>query len=249
MSVDFKNKKVVIADVDDTICVSCQVITDQMAETINALIAQDYTFAFISGTDIKYLLEMVSSGLSQPHYLLATTGTRCMSVGADGSHQMIYEHLLSSEEKSEIKAALEKLVREFDIQTLTTKEDQIQDRGSQVTLSAIGRHAPRDQKKIYDPDGAKRTQWVSHLKNILNPLKYEMNIAGSTSVDITPAGLDKEWGIRSFAKKYDISHSDIIFFGDKLYPGGNDFPATKVVDCIAVTSPEDTLTKLTQLLS
>ena len=35
-----------------------------------------------------------------------------------------------------------------------------------------------------------------------------------------------------------------MFFGDKIYPGGNDFPAARIVDCISVKSPRDTLQQL-----
>ena len=76
-----------------------------------------------------------------------------------------------------------------------------------------------------------------------------MKIGGTTSVDITKKGFDKEWGIRKFAEHRGIDHSEIIFFGDKLHPGGNDFAASKVVDCIAVTNPEDTLNKLKEFFN
>ncbi len=37
------------------------------------------------------------------------------------------------------------------------------------------------------------------------------------------------------------------FFEDKIYPGGNDSPATRIVDCIKVRTPEDTLRKLREV--
>jgi len=159
----------------------------------------------------------------------------------------IYNFTLHEEEREEIKEALEKLTKEFDIVSLTTKEDQIQDRGSQITLSAIGRNAPLEIKKQYDPDESKRKKWIVFLKTVLDGSKYEMNIAGTTSIDITPKGLDKEWGIKRFCKHYGISLNSILFFGDKIYPGGNDYPASRIVDCISVNSPKDTLKELRKL--
>ena len=50
-----------------------------------------------------------------------------------------------------------------------------------------------------------------------------------------------------FKKENNIDLNQIIFLGDKLHPGGNDFPATKVVDCIAVESPKDTLLSLRRI--
>jgi len=243
--INLQEKKVVIADVDDTICETCHVISPEMAGQISAMIREGYVFAFISGTKQSYLLEMISSQLKEQHFLLATTGTQCLE--AHPEPKLVYNHTLQEEEKKEIMEALEKLTAKFNIQTLTTTEDQIQDRESQITLSAIGRKAPLELKKQHDPDGSKRKVWVEFLKTVLDQHKYEMNIAGTTSIDITRKGMDKEWGIREFARYYGIPLHSIIFFGDKIHPGGNDYPATKIVDCMAVKNPAETLQKLQQL--
>ncbi len=130
---------------------------------------------------------------------------------------------------------------------MTTKEDQVQDRDSQITLSAIGRHAPLELKKKFDPDGGKRKIWVEFLKDHLSPDKYEINIGGTTSLDVTQKGLDKERGIKEFLKFNHIDKEEVLFIGDKLYPGGNDYPASRVVDCLAVKDSDDALKKLKML--
>ena len=158
----------------------------------------------------------------------------------------MYNHSLTSAEKQEIKNAFGILIQYYNIQTLTTKEDQIQDRDSQITLSAIGRNAPLPLKVAYDQDGAKRKEWIEFLKQHLDETKYDLKIGGTTSIDVTKKGLDKEWGIRQFAQQNQIPLSSIVFLGDKIYPEGNDYPATKIVDCIAVKNPQDTLKKLRQ---
>ena len=242
--IDFSKKKIIIADVDDTICDSCQVISPSMAEKINSLIQKGYHFAFISGTPVKELQRMISSQLNEEHHLLATTGTNYTKINQ--SITEIYNHNFTEEEKKEIIQAFETLTAKFNIQSLTTKEDQIQDRESQITLSAIGRTAPSELKATYDSDGEKRKKWIEFLQNILGN-KYEMKIGGTTSLDITKKGLDKEWGIKQFAQHHGFNLNEILFFGDKIYPGGNDYAASKIVDCVAVKSPQDTLIKLNQL--
>ena len=239
-------KKVIIADVDETVCESCQPLSNEMAAEINRLLKKKYVFAFISGTKKDYLLEMVSTRLSGKHYLLATTGTQCIEVHSKDKHQELYKHTLAQLEKEEMIMALEKTTEKFKIESLTTKEDQIQDRETQITLSAIGRSAPKEKKERYDADGCKRREWVEYLKTILSEEKYEMNIAGTTSIDITRKGLDKGWGITQFAQKQGIALSSILFLGDKTQPGGNDYPATKVVDVLTVKNPADTLRILKQ---
>ena len=247
--IDFTEKKMIIADVDDTICDSCQPITLKMAEQINSLIQKGYGFAFISGTKTDDLAKMISTRLKQEHHLLGATGTKYVLVSKAQQQHIMYNHSLSAPEKKEIIAALEKLSLTFNIQTLTTKEDQMLDRDSQITFSAIGRHAPTEHKRAFDPQGEKRKIWQEFLTQHLPAGKYEINIGGTTSLDITKKGLDKEWGIREFAKQNKIPLSHILFLGDKLYPGGNDYPAAKIVDCLAVKNPEDTLRKLKMLLS
>ena len=239
-----KGKRVVIADVDETICETCQEISPEMATTINSLIQKGYQFAFISGTHCKELQRMVSSGVTEPHHLLGATGTNYVFMNNNLAEER-YKNSFNEEEKKEILNALQQLNTQFNIIPVTN--DQIQDRDSQITHSAIGRTAPIEQKKAYDPDGAKRQEWKIWLEQSLSPEKYSIKIGGTTSLDVTYKGLDKETGIKAFAEHQNIPLNKFIFFGDKIYPGGNDFPASKIVDCISVKSPQDTLKHLQNL--
>src|ERR1035441_10285233 len=61
-----------------------------------------------------------------------------------------------------------------------------QDRGSQITFSALGQQAPLEEKKKWDPDFAKRKK----IKAILDKLipEFSVRMGGATSVDITKTG-------------------------------------------------------------
>ena len=244
---DLSKKKVIIADVDETICEPAQEINSKLAEKINAVISKGITFAFISGTSMTELQRMISAHLSQEHHLLANTGT-AYSIQQNGFSTSIYNHQLNDNERKEIITAFEKLIQEYQLHPLTSKDDQLQDRGTQVTLSALGRHAPLELKRKFDPAGEKRKGWVQFLRKYLSEQNYEITIGGTTTIDITRKGLDKEWAIREFMRINNLSPEEVVFIGDKLYPGGNDYPASKVVDCIAVKNPEETLQILKQFL-
>ena len=189
---------------------------------------------------------MISSLIKKKHHILGTTGTNYTFVENNNS-EVKYNLSFNEKEKKQIFDSLEKLISKYNIQSMTTKKDQVQDRDSQITLSAIGRHAPSELKRNYDLDGEIRKTWIKFLRFFLHEEKYDIRIGGTTSIDITRKGLDKEWGIRKFAEYYNLNLNQILFFGDKIHPGGNDFPATKVVDCIKVKSPEDTLEKLKEI--
>ncbi len=243
--IDFSEKKYIIADVDETICESCQEISPEMARQINQLIQKGFQFAFISGTPVNELQRMISTKLTEEHHHLGTTGTNYTYIKETA--KTIYDLSLNEEEKIEIMEAFEKLITHFKIQSLTTKEDQLQDRNSQITLSAIGRKASSELKAAYDPDGNKRQIWREFLWQHIDKEKYDIKIGGTTSLDVTKKGLDKEWGIKKFAEHHNIPLNRILFFGDKIYPGGNDFPASRIVDCISVKSPLDTLNMLKKI--
>lgn len=66
-------------------------------------------------------------------------------------------------------------------------------------------------------------------------------MGGATSIDITKPGIDKAYGIRKLADVVGIAISDMIYVGDALFDGGNDYPARKTgAVCIQVRDAEET---------
>jgi HAD superfamily hydrolase (TIGR01484 family) len=114
-----------------------------------------------------------------------------------------------------------------------------QDRGSQITFSALGQQAPLSEKVKWDPDFAKRNK----MKAILDTLipEFSVRLGGATSIDVTKPGIDKAYGIRKLREVLGISIDEMIFVGDALFPGGNDYPAEQAgVDSIRVRDPHET---------
>ena len=72
--------------------------------------------------------------------------------------------------------------------------DIIEDRGSQVTFSALGQQASPDAKYAWDPDGAKRRSMRDRVASALPDL--EVHVGGQTSIDVTNAGVDKAYAMR-----------------------------------------------------
>jgi hypothetical protein len=66
-------------------------------------------------------------------------------------------------------------------------------------------------------------------------------MGGVTSIDVTKPGIDKAYGIGKLRDVLGISVKEMIFIGDALFAGGNDYPAEQAgVVSICVRGPHET---------
>jgi phosphomannomutase len=168
---------------------------------------------------------------------LPTCGTRFYEY--DGSWKLLYAEDFSAAQKQKIIAALNEAVDKSGFKAEKTWGEAIEDRESQITYSALGQQAPLDAKKNWDPDFTKRKK----IKSILDPLlpEFAVSLGGTTSVDITLPGIDKAYGIRKLRDILKISIEEMIYVGDALFPGGNDYPVRSTgAVCIQVRDPNET---------
>src|SRR5579863_8215965 len=117
--------------------------------------------------------------------------------------------------------------------------ETIEDRGSQITYSSLGQQAPLDEKVKWDADFAKRKK----IKTVLDTLipEFSVRLGGATSIDVTKPGIDKAYGIRKLRDILGIPVQEMIYVGDALFPGGNDYPAEQAgVISIPVKGPTET---------
>jgi hypothetical protein len=236
-------RKAFIADVDDTVCPSTRPMSAAMAREVERIVRAGRIFAFISGSTMDQISAQITPHLSVPHQLLAVSGSHYATLAypqGEAHRSEVYRREFAPAERERVLAAFGGLIARYDIRSQTTRADQLQDRGSQVTLSALGRGAPDAAKRAFDPTGSRREAWIRELAGELGAA-YSIRRGGTTSIDVTPAGLDKEWGIRRFLEHNALKAEDALFFGDKLEDGGNDSPALRVVDCVAVRDPAHTL--------
>lgn len=55
--------------------------------------------------------------------------------------------------------------------------------------------------------------------------EFTVRLGGTTSVDVTKHGIHKAYGINKLRTILGIAIEEMIFVGDALFPGGNDYPA------------------------
>ncbi len=178
--------------------------------------------------------------------LLPTCGTRFFAY--EGAWRELYSEDLSADEKAKIVGALRTSLAEAGFKAERIWGDMIEDRGSQVTLSALGQQAPLDAKAAWDPDFARRRK----IKAILDRLipEFSVRMGGQTSIDVTRQGIDKAYGLRKLRDLLGIALTDMLFIGDALFVGGNDHPAREAgVQSIQVRDPDETKRVIETLLA
>ncbi|MGV8877754.1 MAG: HAD-IIB family hydrolase [Sphingobacteriaceae bacterium] len=234
-------KKLVIFDLDGTLAKSKSAIDEEMAGLFSRLLKVAQV-AIISGGDWPQFGNQVLNHLPQNYTpeklsILPTCGTKYYRYIKEW--KQLYAENFTDTEKKKITDNLNQAVQESELDIKKTWGEQIEDRGSQITFSALGQKAPLTEKKDWDSDFSKRKK----IKRILDKSlqAFSITMGGSTSIDITKPGIDKAYGIHKLQDVLNIKISEMIFIGDALFEGGNDHPARKTgVDCIQVRDPEET---------
>lgn len=230
-------------DLDDTLAPSKSPLPPRMAAALRDLLDLREV-CVISGGNFDQFHAQLLGGLDATEeqldrlHLMPTCGTRYMRYDA-GQWVAVYVRDLTEKERAETSSVLEEEANRLGLWEAEPWGDIIEDRGSQITFSALGQQAPLDAKKAWDPDGAKKEQLRSAVAERLPDL--EVRSGGSTSVDITRKGVDKAYGIAELAEQTGIPIADMLFIGDRLDPGGNDYPVIKTgIETHAVTDWEET---------
>lgn len=231
-------------DLDDTLAPSKSSLDPRMAALLGELLAV-VPVCVISGGQFGQFQSQLIAGLpagATPLFdrlhLLPTCGTQYYRY-QDGEWKQQYAENLTDAQKRLTLSVLEKSARELGLWESTTWGPILEDRGSQITFSALGQDAPVDAKRSWDPTGAKKES----LRAAAAPLLPELEVrsGGSTSIDVTRKGIDKAYGMRKLADLTRIPLDHMLFVGDRLDPGGNDYPVVATgVQTHAVTGWEDT---------
>ena len=233
-------KKLIVFDLDGTLAESKSPIDAEMATLLGALLAI-VKVAVISGGNWPQFEKQLLSNLPADDRLknlslLPVCGTKFYQYRSSWSP--LYSEDIAKEDKEKVIRSLEQVTSCPDFKAEETWGERIEDRGSQITFSALGQDAPLEKKKNWDPDFAKRKK----IKARLDPLipGFSVRLGGSTSVDVTKPGVDKAYGIGKLRDTLGIAVAEMMFIGDALFPGGNDYPAREAgVLSIQVRDPSE----------
>ncbi|HTS27755.1 MAG TPA: HAD-IIB family hydrolase [Bryobacteraceae bacterium] len=234
-------KKLIVFDLDGTLAESKSPLDSEMARLLASLLGVAKV-AVISGGNWpqfhdQLLANLPLDGRLSDLYLLPTCGTKFYEY--DKGWRLLYAEDFTDSEKRKIITSVEKAIVLAGCKPERLWGEAIEDRGSQITYSALGQQAPLEEKKKWDPDFSRRKQIKAILDGFIP--EFSVRMGGATSIDITKPGIDKAYGIRKLRDTLRIAIPEMLFVGDALFPGGNDYPAREAgVLCIQVRDPGET---------
>ena len=231
-------KKVFIFDLDGTLTESRVPIAKDTADLLSRLF-EEKIVAVISGAvfsrfEVQFLSGFRSTANFEHLFLLPTSGAELRKY-TNGAWKIVYQEKIPDDIRAKVIYEIAKLA------DISRGEERkfIDDRVGQVTYAGLGIEAPLEEKKKYDPDEKKRRDFIAKIAPLFSELSFHMG--GLSSIDITPRGVDKAFGVKKLLEHVGADLSEALFVGDALYKGGNDEAAkASGVDILATSGPEET---------
>ena len=243
--------KLFIFDLDDTLAPSKSPIPDTIANGLVELLGRASVCVISGGRFEQFDRQVIrrlalEPDLLQKLHLMPTCGTQYYRWTQDTWTQ-VYSEDLNPVDKEQIVQVLVDGAHYLGLWEESTWGEVIEDRGSQITFSALGQQAPVDKKSAWDPDGSKKSRLRAFVAQKLPG--FEVRSGGSTSVDVTRKGIDKAYGIHKLLAWTDSVVADVIFIGDRLDVDGNDYPVRRTgLRCVEVSGWEQTAELLQALI-
>ena len=225
-------KKIYIFDMDGTLTPSRRKMTSDFEKFFSQW-ANKNTFFLVSGSDLEKIREQV------PEYILNLSE----GVFTCGGNQLwlngklSYNHEFKPQE--DLLSFLEKRVKNSKYPLRAG--NHIEDRGSMLNFSIIGRDCSVDQRLDYFEYDIENQERASIAKEIIDRWNnLDAVIGGQISIDITPKGMNKSQVLDEVKKFY--FDEQYIFIGDRTLEGGNDYPLAKIMydtpNCFAYQAGE-----------
>lgn len=253
-------KKVIAFDLDGTLAASKSPLEDRMGELLNQLLEKFHVCVISGGRFEQFETQLLSNLKAAPMkleklHIMPTCGTRYYLYDvANSNWRQVYAEDFTEAEKKKILTALNKGIDDLGLRENKTWGETIEDRGSQITFSALGQdivaHLGQkgvELKEAWDPSGSKKHKLRNYVAELIP--EFEVRVGGGTSVDITKPGIDKAYGMEKLMDMLEISKEDILFIGDRLEEGGNDYPVKAMgIDSLEISNWQETAIAITAIL-
>ncbi|MDO8566827.1 MAG: HAD-IIB family hydrolase [bacterium] len=244
--------KAIIFDLDGTLTVSKSPLTKEVSGALARLL-RAMSVAVMSGGSYAQFQKQFLSGMPSdaPYknlYLFPTSAAQCYE-WREGDWKLVYQNLFTPEERAKVLRALTEALRETGLDNPPQRwGEQIEDRGSQITWSALGQQAPVEIKTAWDPDRKKRAPFQRALLKRLPDFSVRVN--ATSSIDITRPGITKAYGIRQLSDILHVPIGEMLYVGDALFPGGNDEIVKETgIETRSVTGPDETIEVIEKVIA
>ncbi len=228
-------KKVIVFDLDGTLAPSKSPLPDRMAAALARLL-DSYQVCVISGGKFEQFEKQLLANLKvepaklERLHLMPTCGTRYLVFDIlKKEWRTVYAENFTAEQKKRVISVLERVVKQLGYAEQETYGETIEDRGSQVSWSALGQDIidylgdeGLRRKEAWDPDNHKKAAIRDRAADLLPD--FEVRAGGLTTIDITKPGIDKAYGVSKLMNLLQVGKEEVLFFGDRLQEGGNDYP-------------------------
>lgn len=223
-------------DMDLTISPPRQPMLEEMELLLRDIPA---TITIVSGSTLEQIAYQTNK---LPAYTLGQNGNHATDI----DDNELWHFMLEDHHRAEIMAHINEIIARLDHE-LNHEWSPIEDRGGQITFSPIGNTAPVELKHTYDPDRQKRETWLREIP--FNSEDLVVKIGGSTSLDYIHKDRHKGTGVQRLIDLMNWDKENCVYFGDGLYPGGNDEAVIGVIDTVPVENHLDTYKKLQEMFN
>ncbi len=239
-----RKKELIVFDLDGTLAESKSAMDAEMASLLKDLLHKKKVAVISGGRFSQFQKQFLASlrcppSLLEKLFLFPTSSTTFYRF-QEGEWRQVYAESLTEDEKQKIRRAFAEAFRRTSYrQPAKIYGEVIEDRGTQITFSALGQEAPVAEKKKWNSKHDVRDALMEVLRAQLP--EFEVRSGGLTSIDVTRKGIDKAYGIRQIVRHTGIPLEQMLFVGDAIYPGGNDYAAVRTgIDYVRVAGPEET---------
>ncbi|KAL4914018.1 eukaryotic phosphomannomutase [Aspergillus aurantiobrunneus] len=242
-------------DVDNTLTPARRHATDEMLHVLSQL-RQKCAIGSVGGSDFSKQQEQLGSSsvnvTSLFDFCFAENGLTAYRLGKPLTGNSFIQWI-GEEKYQKLVNFILRYIADLDIPK--KRGTFIEFRNGMINVSPIGRNASVDERnefQEYDKVHNIRQPFVEALKKEFPDYGLSYSIGGQISFDVFPTGWDKTYCLRHVEAEKDISgieYRTIHFFGDKTFPGGNDFEIYDDSRTIghSVKDPEDCLNQLREL--
>jgi HAD superfamily hydrolase (TIGR01484 family) len=253
-----KPKKLIVFDLDDTLADSKTPMDAEMADLVKQLLEKT-KIAVIGGGKYQifkwqFIRHLAKGTKKEKLFIFPTSGNAFYKY--DNGWKIQYAHFLSSEEKKQIRDAFDRAYEEIGYRHPKKVYGVIlEDRLTQISWSPLGQDIvtvlgkkglklKKDWRDKYDPVRHRISKLVRKYLPHLG-----VRVGGITTIDVTMKGRDKAYGVMQMQKHLKTKVKDMLYVGDSIFPGGNDYSVLKTgIDYIKVTGHEDTKKIIRELI-